>query len=101
MWVFVMFDLPTTSKLETRRASKFRDGLIKNGFAMFQYSLYIRHCSSRENAMVHVRRVKSIIPPDGHVCIFELTDKQFGMMEIFRNVKKVSKPKDVMQLELF
>ncbi|MBP9134467.1 MAG: CRISPR-associated endonuclease Cas2 [Saprospiraceae bacterium] len=101
MWVFVMFDLPTLTKRQVKAASLFRSNLLRDGFSMFQYSLYIRHCNSRENAQVHIKRVKSFIPPEGHVCIFDLTDKQFGMMQIVYNRAKIEKPDDVIQLELF
>ncbi|NHW60070.1 CRISPR-associated endonuclease Cas2, partial [Escherichia coli] len=44
---------------------------------------YIRHCPSRENAEVHIKRVKSILPKHGKVAIMSITDKQFGDIEIF------------------
>ena len=37
--------------------------MLKDGFVMFQFSIYIRHCPSRENAEVHIKRVKSHLPP--------------------------------------
>lgn len=43
-----------------------------------QYSVYMRHSSSEENAQVHARRVKLHLPPDGEVRIIKITDKQFG-----------------------
>ncbi len=74
---------------------------MANGFSMFQFSMYIRHCSSRENADVHIKRVKGILPPKGHVGIMCITDKQFGMMEIFRGREPVDPPETSQQLELF
>ncbi len=72
-----------------------------DGFQMFQFSMYIRHCSSRENAEVHVKRVKKNLPQNGHVGILCITDKQFGMMEIFRGHDQVDPPETIQQLELF
>ena len=46
MWVMVFFDLPTETKRERKAASQFRKNLIKDGFSMFQFSIYMRHCSS-------------------------------------------------------
>jgi CRISPR-associated protein Cas2 len=68
---------------------------------MMQYSIYIRHCNSRENADVHIKRVKTILPPRGEVIIFSLTDKQFGMIELFRGKEPTEKPDTPQQLELF
>lgn len=101
MWVIVLFDLPTETKAERRAAAVFRKCLIDDGFTMFQFSIYIRHCPSRENSKVHVKRVKILLPKYGKVCIFEITDKQFGMMEVFHGRKEIKKPQPVQQLELF
>lgn len=101
MWIIVLFDLPTETKAERRAASGFRKNLIKDGFTMFQFSIYMRHCASRENAKVHLKRVKTMLPKYGKVCIFELTDKQFGNMELFHGRKEIEKPKTTQQLELF
>lgn len=101
MWVMVFFDLPTNTKKERKQAGFFRKRLIKDGFSMFQFSIYLRHCPSRENANVHIKRVKSFLPPDGHVGILQITDKQFGMMELFYSKKIERKPEMHQQLSLF
>ncbi len=101
MWVLVLFDLPTETKTDRKNASKFRKDMLADGFQMFQFSIYLRHCSSRENADVHIKRVKSKLPSKGHVGILCITDKQFGMIEIFMSKKAVSGPATVQQLELF
>lgn len=101
MWVLVFFDLPTDTKKERKSASEFRKKLVKDGFIMFQYSIYLRHCPSMENAKVHIRRVKSILPPLGQVGILSITDKQFGAMELFSEKKEKKPPIENLQLELF
>lgn len=101
MWVFVYYDLPTDTKKDRRNAGLFRKNLLKDGFTMMQYSIYTRHCASRENAEVHIKRVKNFLPPKGEVILFTLTDKQFGMMEFFRGKSETEKPNTPQQLELF
>ena len=101
MWVLVHFDLPTDTKRDRKAYADFRKKIMKDGFQMFQFSMYIRHCSSKENAEVHVKRVKSILPAKGHVGILCITDKQFGMMEIYRGRETVKAPATVQQLEMF
>jgi CRISPR-associated protein Cas2 len=101
MWILVFFDLPTETKKDRKRYVKFRDDLLNDGFGMFQFSIYIRHCSSRENAEVHIKRVKKSLPEHGHVCILCITDKQFGQMEIFFGKKVVENLNVPQQLELF
>ena len=101
MWVLVFFDLPTDTKKDRKNYALFRKKVQADGFQMFQFSIYLRHCSSRENADVHIKRVKNNLPPKGHVGIMCVTDKQFGMMEIFRGHDLVKSPETIQQLELF
>jgi len=101
MWVLVFFDLPTETKAQQKAASRFRKNLLEDGFSMFQFSIYMRNCPSRENAEVHVKRTKNSLPEYGHVGILTITDKQFGMMELFFSKKLIERPPAVQQLELF
>ena len=101
MWVLVLFDLPTETKKQRSQASRFRKDLIDDGFTMFQFSIYLRHCPSKENAEVHIRRAKNCLPEFGKVGIICITDKQFGQMEIFFSKKETDLPTGPQQLELF
>ncbi len=101
MWVLVFFDLPTETKTDTRNYRKFVNVLEKDGFSRFQFSIFLRHCPSKENALIHIKRVKKNLPPKGHVVILRVTDKQFGMMEVFLSAKKEETPQPSQQLELF
>lgn len=101
MWVMVLYDLPTDTKVNMKAANQFRKKLLDDGFNLFQFSMYIRHCPSRENAEVHIKRVKGMLPKEGKVAIMSITDKQFGDIEIFYARNK-EEPKPVcQQLELF
>lgn len=101
IWVLVFFDLPTETKKERKAASKFRQRLLDDGFNMFQFSIYLRHCPSKENAEVHIKRVKRALPESGKVGILCITDKQFGQMELFYAQKNTNLPLMPQQLELF
>lgn len=101
MWVLVLFDLPTDTKKDRKIYTEFRKRLIKDGFTMFQFSIYTRHCASRENADVHIRRVKSFLPNFGKVGIMCITDKQFSEIELFYGRKPTEVNSPGQQLELF
>ncbi|MCV6629987.1 MAG: CRISPR-associated endonuclease Cas2 [Flavobacteriaceae bacterium] len=101
MWVLVFFDLPTETKVERQAAARFRKNLLDDGFTMFQFSIYMRHCASRENAAVHIKRTKARLPEKGKVCVMQITDKQFGMMELFFGGKETLPQAPSSQLELF
>ena len=97
----VFFDLPTETAEDRRIYTKFRKRIMKDGFTMFQFSIYLRHCASRENADVHLQRVKQILPERGNIGILSVTDKQFGEMELFWGKDKVEAPDISQQLEMF
>lgn len=101
MWVLVFFDLPTETKKDRKYAARFRKDLIKDGFSMFQFSIYTRCCPSRENADVHVKRVKRSLPPKGYVGILSITDKQFASIELFYSTKSIEPSPETQQLQLF
>lgn len=98
MWLFVFFDLPVTSKKDRKIATDFRKELLKDGFLMMQFSVYVRHCASNEALNVHRKRVRSRMPAVGKVIMLAVTDKQYGDMEtIFGKIEK----KEAQPLPLF
>ena len=109
MWLFVFFDLPVSNKKEMKDAARFRKKLVEDGFAMMQFSVYIRHCASRESLEVHVQRVEHMLPEAGRVSILSVTDKQFSMIRNFwGKPKSISRSKikeqnisEPIQLEIF
>lgn len=101
MWVVVMFDLPVDTRRAQREYALFRKFLLSDGFTMMQYSVYIRHCASQENADVHIQRIEHNIPPDGEVRVVLLTDKQFERMRVFWGKRRQQPQQAPRQLELF
>ncbi len=102
MRVLVMFDLPTCTKKDRKSSAKFRKQLIKAGFMMLQFSVYIRICKGTASANHHLDRLNLILPPSGHIRALILTEKQFDNMRLLLGTKsdneKANAPK---QLTLF
>ena len=96
MRVLVFFDLPVTSALERKRATQFRNYLIKDGFYMIQFSLYGRLCNTLENAELHQNRVAVQVPPAGSVRSMIVTEKQYSSMKILCG-KPVNKEKQAIK----
>lgn len=101
MWILTMFDLPTETKLQRKAASEFRKYLISDGFSMFQFSIYVRNCASRENTEVHINRIKKQLPDEGKICIITVTERQFREILLFEGTKKTAPMPEAIQLELF
>ena len=101
MWILAMFDLPTDTKRARHDYAMFRKHLLNDGFTQMQYSVYARHTPSKENAEVHIRRIKWNTPPEGEVRVLSITDKQFERMLVFLGKTRKKPEAAPAQLELF
>ena len=101
MWTLVLFDLPTDTPEARKDYTRFRKHLLNNGFSMMQYSVYMRHHASGENATVHLERVKCALPPEGEVRLLQITDKQFGRIQVYYGNRRVSVEKAPEQHQFF
>ncbi|MET3684352.1 CRISPR-associated protein Cas2 [Alkalibacillus flavidus] len=95
MRVLIMFDLPVETKAQIRTYTKFRKNLIRNGFLMMQYSIYIKSCINKEAAQGTINQVNNFLPKEGHVRAMIITEKQFEGMKILvgeedRNIEILS-----------
>ena len=100
MWMIVMFDLPTITDRDKKRANGFRNFLKDNGFQMSQFSVYFKFIGVREKADGMVRRIKKNTPP-GKVSVLFFTDKQFAQIVSINNNKIEAIADPVEQLILF
>ena len=89
MRMICMFDLPVETESEKREYRDFRKNLIKEGFVMVQYSVYVRTCPSREYGLRLEKRVKKIVPNKGNVRLLTITEKQYNDMKILVGSKKM------------
>lgn len=82
MRMLCMFDLPVETDAERRAYRIFRKHLIKEGFVMMQYSVYMRTCPSREYANRLELRIKKFVPPEGNIRLLCVTEKQYADMKL-------------------
>jgi CRISPR-associated protein Cas2 len=101
MWLWVMFDLPMDTKKARKEYTLFRKSLLQAGFNKIQFSIYLRHCSSLEQAESFTAYVINELPPDGEVRIMSITDKQFERMDIFHGKMRKIPEAAPAQLQLF
>lgn len=84
-----MFDLPVETEKEKRAYREFRKQLIKNGFVMMQYSVYIRTCPSREYTQRLENKIKKVVPSNGNIRLITITEKQYNDMKILVGSKSL------------
>ena len=82
-----MFDLPTNTKTERGDATRFRNALVKSGFYMLQFSVYVRLCANTEAAKAIADSVHKKIPTKGTVRVMIVTEKQYNNMYILLGPK--------------
>lgn len=82
MRVICMFDLPVETEEEKRAYRIFRKNLMREGFIMIQYSVYVRTCPSREYVKRLEKRVQKIVPQKGNVRLVTITEKQYTDMKL-------------------
>lgn len=87
MRLVVLFDLPVATKVERRKAQKFRDLLLKEGFIMMQFSCYSKFCRNDSEVSKYIRRIKTFNPNSGNVRLFSLTENQYEKMIILSGEK--------------
>ncbi|MBR2709515.1 CRISPR-associated endonuclease Cas2 [Candidatus Saccharibacteria bacterium] len=98
----IVFDLPVKTKPERRQATQFRKALLDDGFEMLQYSVYTRICNNRDNADVHLNRVKKFAPKNGSIRMITVTENQYADMAVISGEKSVAEKKiSAEQLTLF
>jgi CRISPR-associated protein Cas2 len=82
-----MFDLPVETAKNRRAYREFRKKLIKEGFVMLQYSVYMRVCPNRDYANRLERRLQQAIPTEGNIRLLGITEKQYEDMKLLVGTK--------------
>ena len=82
MRLLCMFDLPVETDEEKRAYRVFRKNLIKEGFTMIQYSVYVRVCPNRDYAKRLETRIQRFTPLEGNVRLLCVTEKQYSDMKL-------------------
>lgn len=82
MRLLCMFDLPVETDSQKRAYRVFRKNLIKEGFTMIQYSIYVRVCPNREYVKRIEKRIQKYIPLEGNVRLLYVTEKQYSNMKL-------------------
>lgn len=88
MRIMVFFDLPTGSNDEKREYMHFRKFLLKDGYDMLQYSVYVRLCNGFSDVKKHEDRLMKNLPQFGMVHELVLTEKQYDEKKVLVGERK-------------
>lgn len=84
MRMIVMFDIPNNNPKENLFYNKFRKCLISGGFAMMQYSVYIKALHNKNKFDNELKKIKNKLPPNGNIRVFCITENQYNQMILLR-----------------
>ena len=101
MWMMVIFDLPVGTKSQRRAATKFRNFLLDEGFAMSQFSVYMRFCGGKDQAEAFTKRIGRSLPKTGLIQILNFTDKQYESIISFDGRTRAPNNENPQQYVLF
>ena len=106
MRLIVFFDLPVVTKLQRQEATRFRNFLLKDGYYMIQYSVYVRICNGYDAVRKHENRLYEWVPKSGAIRSLIITEKQYESMKYIlgkpvKKDEKKSDKEDCMQLSFF
>ncbi len=99
-----MFDMPTDTKKARKKYRHLRSRILKEGYLMMQYSIYIRSFHSYEAALNGKKKIKDFIATNmlkGKIRLIVFTDKQFANMDIIVGTKTEDEKNAPKQLLLF
>jgi CRISPR-associated protein Cas2 len=88
MVLFAMFDMPTNTKKDIKKYTKFRKKLLEMGFIMFQYSIYIRFCRSLALAQKYEKKIELSAPVGGSIRVVKITEAQYKNMIVIENYRE-------------
>ena len=77
MRLMLFFDLPVKTKKDRRAYANFRKDLIRKGYMMIQYSVYVKIFANRDSATNHIKILKRDLPKKGQIRIM-LYEKQYA-----------------------
>jgi CRISPR-associated protein Cas2 len=78
VWAITAFDLPTGTAEERRDANRYRNHLIRLGFARVQLSVYAKYVINGAGFAWLGNQVGAAVPPDGMVRVIPVSDHEWA-----------------------
>ncbi|MCF0217678.1 MAG: CRISPR-associated endonuclease Cas2 [Malacoplasma sp.] len=90
MRILVMYDLPNNTTQENKQYTKFRKLLIKNGYSMIQFSVYVKCLNVKTKFKNEVKKISKYIPPQGNIRVLAVTEKQYQDIIFLRGESNIN-----------
>lgn len=90
MRILLMFDLPSQEDYEKKEYRIFHKNLIKNGFVMIQFSVYVKAINSYSKINREINKLRKSIPKNGNIRVLSVTEKQYQDMILILGHKNIN-----------
>lgn len=90
MRILVMYDVPNNSSEENKEYTKFRKLLIKNGYTMMQYSIYIKCLNTKTKYKSEIKKISKSLPSQGNIRVLSITEKQYQDMIFLKGESNIN-----------
>ena len=90
MRLILFFDLPSKEDYEKKDYRLFYNVLIKNGYVMMQFLVYIKATNSNSKVKREIEKIRKYIPRAGNIRIISVTEKQYNNMEVILGHKNIN-----------
>src|SRR5205814_1537936 len=82
MRIIVLYDLPTLTRENRKDFRYFHKYLLRNGYYMLQFSVYVKLCHTFDYAQESAQKLEKNCPKIGNVRYILITEKQFRNMKM-------------------
>jgi CRISPR-associated protein Cas2 len=79
-----MFDLPTETSSDRKQYTIFRKNIIKLGYIMIQFSVYIKTINVQTKAQREIKKIQQITPKSGNIRLLIITELQYSNMKLIK-----------------
>ena len=90
MRILLLFDLPTIESYEKKEYTQFRKHLLKNGYTMIQFSVYVKCINTQLKVDKELKKLYQFVPTNGNIRMLTVTEKQYQNMVMILGKKKIN-----------
>ena len=90
MRILLLFDLPNVEAYERKEYSQFRKHLLKNGYTMIQFSVYVKCINTQLKVDKELKKLYQFVPTNGNIRMLTVTENQFQNMVMILGKKKIN-----------
>lgn len=90
MRILLLFDLPNVEAYERKEYSQFRKHLLKNGYTMIQFSVYVKCINTQLKVDKELKKLYQFVPTNGNIRMLTVTEKQYQNMVMILGKKKIN-----------